>query len=662
MLPSEFKSNWESLVKDQIMEAFENSFLDYNLITYLVQDTLKIIYEESLELIKEKIRNLLNTLNIIKNETDVDIENNKNETEKKNLKIKINNKSEFTFLDYEKFLCKFRLIFQEYFSVIFQLNDLNILNKIKEKLKNIINNDNVYSNISTEKLELIDEDINSKFFKEYFSSVFKLCLYMHLHEPKLTINLPSAFSYYEKEKNNTKTSSNFNSNNIAFSAIDSDNNNKSTRELCFFYYKKDEFINIEGFPKEKSSCVVILPYPTLRGNYSYQGIKPAVYIIPKPNDDIIRICEENNLIDIEKNKDKEKEKDKPENKNKFNDKEKDKDKKIIVDICDLNDNNFDQINLDLENCKDNDNYNNENDNNINNKICEIFSFNGNIKDIKDKDNTNLLISKIDKNDNNNYNPSNNNNNDKNKIKTNDILNEKKIEIEKEKEISINNNNNNDNKKHEKKENILIENKYKEKDYKLTPERLNIEKDKNLFEKINKNIKEEKQVEQDKPEISISEKETPKLGGKNNIKNTINISPIYPNNNSNINQNQDLNSIKNYQNFAKTKPINQSISGPIIGSANIVPNTGLGFASASGLGYNIPQKYNHSKNHSHLITNQAKNLMNANANAYMNKNINTNLNNNIKGVKEIELEREREIEREREDYIYNSNKEQKEKGK
>jgi len=99
---------------------------------------------------------------------------------------------------------------------------------------------------------------------------------MHLHEPKLIFNLPSCF----KENKNIK------------------------RKLIFHYYKKDEFINIEGFPKEKSCCVLILPSPLLRSNYSYQGIKPAVYIVTEPTKEIINECE---LSYKEKEKLKEKE-------------------------------------------------------------------------------------------------------------------------------------------------------------------------------------------------------------------------------------------------------------------------------------------------------------------------------------------------------------------
>lgn len=281
------------------MEAFDNSFNDYALLTYLVQDSMKIIYNESLEIIKEKILNILKVLNIIdKNVNITNFSNNnkiqnenkeKSELNIKEKKTNMNNKEnklnnsknqdkiERENLDYDKFLCKFRPILQEYFSIIFQVNITEFNNNIKLKIKSIIEKDENFKDFSEEKLKLIEDDINSKSFQDFALSSLKLCLYMHLHEPKLTFNLPSSY-----EEGIIK------------------------RKLIFYFYKKDEFNNIEGFPKEKCCCVVILPFPILRNNYSYQGIKPAVYIVGDPSKDILQYCELNNG-DKEKEKEKEKE-------------------------------------------------------------------------------------------------------------------------------------------------------------------------------------------------------------------------------------------------------------------------------------------------------------------------------------------------------------------
>jgi hypothetical protein len=300
LLPSEFKSNWESLVKDQIMEAFDNCFSDYALLTYLVQDTINIIYNESLEIIKEKILNILKALNIIEQSINISNftntnNNNKNNDSESSLKLKqketrenkqsnILKKCERSnnneILDYETFLCKFRLIFQEHFSIIFQYNASEFQQKIKNKLNEVINKDEIYNNFPEDKKNFIKEDLNSKSFSEFSLSAMKLCLYMHLHEPKLTFNLPSC---------HTET---------------------NRRKLCFYYYKKDEFTNIEGFPKEKCCCAVILPCPVLRSNYSYQGIKPAVYIVSNTTPKILDECDKDSIGEKEKEKDNDKEKEK----------------------------------------------------------------------------------------------------------------------------------------------------------------------------------------------------------------------------------------------------------------------------------------------------------------------------------------------------------------
>lgn len=267
------------------MEAFDNCFSDYALLTYLVQDTINIIYNESLEIIKEKILSILKALNIIEqssnlsNFTNINNACNANKDSDSTLLVKQKEKKEnfthintkqknggnniFETLDYEKFLCKFRLIFQEYFSGIFQHNTNEFNFKIKNKMNDLILKDEIYKNFDDNKKNLIEEDLNSKSFGEFSISAMKLCLYMHLHEPKLNFNLPSCF------------------------------NENIKRKLCFFYYKKDEFTNIEGFPKDKCCCVIILPCPVLRSNYSYQGIKPAVYIVGNATHDILSECDKN---------------------------------------------------------------------------------------------------------------------------------------------------------------------------------------------------------------------------------------------------------------------------------------------------------------------------------------------------------------------------------
>ena len=47
-----------------------------------------------------------------------------------------------------------------------------------------------------------------------------------------------------------------------------------------FFFRKNEFICIDGFAKEKALSLIILP-PVMKGKFPYNGIKPAVLIINK---------------------------------------------------------------------------------------------------------------------------------------------------------------------------------------------------------------------------------------------------------------------------------------------------------------------------------------------------------------------------------------------
>ena len=101
--------------------------------------------------------------------------------------------------------------------------------------------------------------MNDKPFNTLINSFFKVCVYMLLREQKLSINIT-------EYKN---------------------------RNLKYIYYSKKEALNIEGFPKEKTPCLVILPPPLLRKKYPFNGLKPTVYSIKDPTHFIIEECESN---------------------------------------------------------------------------------------------------------------------------------------------------------------------------------------------------------------------------------------------------------------------------------------------------------------------------------------------------------------------------------
>ena len=209
------------------MEAFDNIYNHQIWLSHIVQDLFRIIYEETNNLINYKLSKVLQILNI--------------------------NEKSYTI---EKFLYRFRSFFQENFTFIFNFTDeFYIL--IQQNIKKCAEN---YDNFS-----LFDEllqDMESKSFKIVVNTIFKLCIYMILHDPIL---VPKIKQYNE-------------------------------RELEYFYYNKNDFINIEGFGKELNPCILILHPPVFNKNrYPYQGIKPAVCNVNKIDEQVLQICEKNKL-------------------------------------------------------------------------------------------------------------------------------------------------------------------------------------------------------------------------------------------------------------------------------------------------------------------------------------------------------------------------------
>lgn len=212
------------------MEAFENIYDNYYWLSHLVQDSVRCVYEETNKQIIEKVSSLLKLLSINENNHD------------------------------NKFLPRFRTLFQEYFSSIFVFTDENHKNIKDKMIKEVIVN---YKEFDEDIKDNFLKDIESKFYRNFCQSVFKLSIYMLLHDPILTLNIDP----YEE------------------------------REMKYLYYAKKEHMNIEGFGTESLPCIVILFPPTVRKSFSYQGIKPAVYMIPNPNEEIKKECEKNtNLI------------------------------------------------------------------------------------------------------------------------------------------------------------------------------------------------------------------------------------------------------------------------------------------------------------------------------------------------------------------------------
>ena len=160
--------------------------------------------------------------------------------------------------DYEKFAMKIKPFFEEYFISIFfgnKTENESLVNSILTTLSNNILNKSICKYFHKE----IQQDIQSENIKNFINKSIRLCLYMHLHSPVL---------------------------NIKISPFDN-------REPIYYYFNHIDHVNIEGFERENSPCLVILPPPLLSSGFSFQGIKPFVYIIADPDEKIFEKCEIN---------------------------------------------------------------------------------------------------------------------------------------------------------------------------------------------------------------------------------------------------------------------------------------------------------------------------------------------------------------------------------
>ncbi len=232
----------------------------------LIQDLLKIVEEFAKTQIKRKIVEICDVLSL------------KTFTEEKEQAL------------YKQFLN----IFQDYNTSVFHLNQENIdeiiaiyREKAEETVKfpynsfefnrklvenpdiidKIVENSNKIADNSDKIPEKPDE------FSEFLSQLFEtpelqklisvyhsLCIYMSLNDPPLHTNISGFFQ----------------------------------RKFIYVLYKKNEFYCIDGFVKEKAPAIVVLP-AVYRGNFAYNGIKPAVLILGKEfisNEEMKRIIEE----------------------------------------------------------------------------------------------------------------------------------------------------------------------------------------------------------------------------------------------------------------------------------------------------------------------------------------------------------------------------------
>ena len=257
---NEFRTLWESIIQTELIENFDFCINEYILISYLCQDIVLLIYNETQNEIVDKLNQVLKCLNLDKI-----------------------SKQKFNII-FEEFLP----FFQEHMNTIFLCQD-SFLEIIHSKLISITkeydyNNLKVKTNINSSKFSnksitnendfcnempiLLEKKIVSGQFDKLIKNFYKICIYMILHDPILSFNI-------EKY---------------------------SERKPLYQYYNKKNFINVEGFGNEKSPCILLLSPPLLKEKFPFYGLRAAVYIISEPDKTIFSECEINKEKNNEENK------------------------------------------------------------------------------------------------------------------------------------------------------------------------------------------------------------------------------------------------------------------------------------------------------------------------------------------------------------------------
>lgn len=263
---NEFRTLWESIIQTELIENFDFCINEYILISYLCQDIVLLVYNESQNEIINKLNQVLKCLNLDK------ISKNK----------------------YKKIYDEFLPFFQEHMNTIFIFQDSFMKNihsklisiikeynydnlKVKDSSNNFKSSNKPITNINdfcNEMPILLEKKITSGHFDNLIKNFYKICIYMLLHVPILSFSIEKF----------------------------------SERTAIYQYYNKKNFINVEGFGNEKSPCILLISPPLLKDKFPFYGLRGAVYMISEPDETIFSECEIN------------KEKNNEENKNTFSDK------------------------------------------------------------------------------------------------------------------------------------------------------------------------------------------------------------------------------------------------------------------------------------------------------------------------------------------------------
>lgn len=147
---------------------------------------------------------------------------------------------------------KLKNVFQEQNQKIFDFSSDEIIKSlITEEYKS-----RALSLIPEDLIDDFEDNISSDDFVTFVKTVIDLNLHMILNDPPITVKLLTSKEREQKDD--------------------------VLQKFDFWQFKKADYYCIDGFPTEGMPGVVVLP-PPYRGNYIYQGLKPAVIVLNNDN-------------------------------------------------------------------------------------------------------------------------------------------------------------------------------------------------------------------------------------------------------------------------------------------------------------------------------------------------------------------------------------------
>ena len=160
----------------------------------------------------------------------------------------------------KKFFSKYqKILFQNYFKSLFIIND-ELISKIISQLKNEFFSKKYKKIFTEEDINNIIIDFSSKNINPFIKELLYLCLYMNINIPTLTM--------------------------------------KTSIDVHYRYFNKNEYTNIEGFINDGDVCLIIINPPMVKPNIPFRGIKPVICIVENPSKEIISLCEKQKMTKL----------------------------------------------------------------------------------------------------------------------------------------------------------------------------------------------------------------------------------------------------------------------------------------------------------------------------------------------------------------------------